>query len=74
MTEDAPRLPPRGEPALAATRNFSIDVYWGIADMQRFATLMNEIKSLVAPGFFLGDSLFTRGRNNSALEDLVIKR
>jgi O-methyltransferase len=30
---------------------------------------MSEAKTLVEPGFFLGDNIFTWGRNNSAFED-----
>ena len=48
---------------------FSTDTSWGISDPQKFSSLMNEAKKLVAHGFFLGDNLFTWCRNNSFLED-----
>ena len=58
-------------PALPMDRlqNFSTPVSWGISNPQRFYELMEEIKTLVSPGYYLGDNLFTWGRNNSAFED-----
>ena len=35
---------------------------------------MEEAKTLVGPGYFLGDNLFTWGRNNSALEDAPFRK
>lgn len=49
--------------------NFSTPVSWCISDPQRFQQLMDEAKTLVTGGYYLGDNLFTWGRNNSALED-----
>jgi hypothetical protein len=49
--------------------NFCSHKYWGVSDPARFFALMEEAKSLVSPGFFLGDNLFTWGRNNSLFED-----
>ncbi|BAL26207.1 TylF/MycF/NovP-related O-methyltransferase [Azoarcus sp. KH32C] len=51
------------------TVNFSSPLSWGISDPIKFSALMEEAKKLVAPGYYLGDNLFTWARNNSALED-----
>ena len=42
---------------------------WGISNPKRFKELMDEAASLVYPGFYLGDNMFTWMRNNSALDD-----
>ena len=52
---------------------FSTDTSWGISDPQKFSSLMNEAKKLIAQGFFLGDNLFTWCRNNSFLEDDIFR-
>tara|TARA_B100000767_G_scaffold269919_1_gene292642 strand:+ start:275 stop:1093 length:819 start_codon:yes stop_codon:yes gene_type:complete len=54
---------------------FSSHTYWGVQekDKEKFAKLMNEAQSLVQPGSFLGDNLFTWGRNNSPLEDVPFR-
>jgi len=62
-------LPKLGELSMNNTVNFSTNLSWGISDPARFAALMEEAKTLVAPGYYLGDNLFTWARNNSALED-----
>lgn len=49
--------------------NFSTLKSWGITDPVRFNALMEEAKSLVTPGYYLGDNFFTWGRNNSLFED-----
>ncbi len=49
--------------------NFNSRVSWGISDPERFNALLEEASKLVAPGFYLGDNLFTWCRNNSAFED-----
>lgn len=54
--------------------NFSTPVSWGISNPQRFHQLMDEAKTLVMGGYYLGDNLFTWGRNNSAFEDTVFTR
>lgn len=51
------------------TINFRSNTSWGISDPERFNALMEEASKLVAPGFYLGDNLFTWCRNNSAFED-----
>jgi len=51
------------------TINFSSQTSWGISDPARFHALLDEASKLVAPGFYLGDNLFTWCRNNSAFED-----
>ncbi len=61
-------------PALSPARaeliyNFDGQQSWGIRDPERFFALINEAKTLVEPGYYLGDNLFTWGRNNSLLDD-----
>lgn len=51
------------------TANFYCETSWGISDPARFHALLNEARKLVAPGYYLGDNLFTWCRNNSAFED-----
>ncbi|MDG2253094.1 MAG: TylF/MycF/NovP-related O-methyltransferase [Methylophilaceae bacterium] len=69
-------LPILPEISLDASMNFSTPVYWGVQDKDRkqFDKLMAEAKSLVTPGFFFGDNLFTWARNNSFLEDIPFKK
>lgn len=62
-------LPPLKELVLDKVINFSTPKSWGISDPVRFMALMEEAKSLVTPGYYLGDNLFTWGRNNSLFED-----
>jgi O-methyltransferase len=62
-------LPKLDEIPLDTVLNFSSDTYWGVTDPQRFRALLEEAKSLVLPGHYLGDNFFTWGRNNSPLED-----
>jgi len=64
-----PELPQLGPLALDQVINFCTHKYWGVSDPVRFHALMEEARSLVTPGFFLGDNLFTWGRNNSLFED-----
>lgn len=64
-----PGLPTLNPISLETVLQFSTHTYWGVSNPQRFAELMEEAKSLVGPGYFLGDNLFTWSRNNSALED-----
>lgn len=49
--------------------SFSIPVSWGITDPERFQRLMKEASSLVAPGVYFGDNLFTWMRNLSLFSD-----
>lgn len=51
------------------TLNFATDMSWGISDPERFHALLGEALTLVAPGYYMGDNLFTWCRNNSMLED-----
>jgi len=51
------------------TVNFATDTTWCISDPDRFHALLDEASKLVTPGFYLGDNLFTWGRNNSLFED-----
>ena len=61
-----PKLP---DLSLENVINFSSPTYWSCSDPERFGELMKEAISLVGPAYFLGDNLFTWGRNNSAFED-----
>ena len=63
---DLPKLPTLN---LEQIVNFYTPKSWGISDPARFNALMEEAKQLVTPGFYLGDNLFTWGRNNSLFED-----
>ena len=54
--------------------NFSSHKYWGVSDPVRFQALMDEARSLVSPGYFLGDNLFTWGRNNSLFDDEAFRK
>ena len=68
--EDIPvNLPQLGELRLDGVMNFSIHIYWGVNDPDRFRNLMEEAKGLALPGYYLGDNLFTWGRNNSLFDD-----
>jgi hypothetical protein len=72
MTRDKlnpPALPKLGDLSMDRVVNFASHKYWGVSDPDRFKALMDEACSLVSGGHFLGDNLFTWGRNNSALDD-----
>jgi predicted O-linked N-acetylglucosamine transferase (SPINDLY family) len=61
-------------PGLAAASpesvmNFASRASAGVNDPARFSALMSEATELVTPGYYLGDNLFTWGRNNSPLDD-----
>jgi len=66
-------LPKISELSLDKIIQLSSHTYWGISDPKRFRELMDEAMTLVGPGYFLGDNLFTWGRNNSALEDIPFR-
>lgn len=66
-------LPKLGTIELGQAVNFSSPKSWGISDPARFQALMEEAKSLVTPGYYLGDNLFTWGRNNSLFEDAAFR-
>jgi O-methyltransferase len=66
-------LPKLGAISAVQLINFSSPKSWGISDPERFQALMEEAKSLVTPGYYLGDNLFTRGRNNSLFEDAAFR-
>jgi O-methyltransferase len=72
--EEGKDLPKLGELSLSEISNFWTSQYWGVREPEKFAQLMGEIKQLVEPGYFLGDNLFTWGRNNSALEDRPFRK
>ncbi|WP_317204581.1 TylF/MycF/NovP-related O-methyltransferase [Janthinobacterium sp.] len=54
--------------------NFMVQTVWGLTDPARFYALMEEAKALVVPGTYLGDNLFTWGKNNSPFEDQAFVR
>jgi O-methyltransferase len=68
---ELPRLAPIKPDQLI---NFATPKSWGISDPARFNALMEEAKSLVTPGYYLGDNLFTWGRNNSLFEDVAFRQ
>ena len=63
------KLPPVPPLSMERGINFVSPISWGVKDPARFSVLMQEVLSLVSSSHFLGDNLFTWGRNNSALED-----
>lgn len=65
----APQLPQLDPLRMDAVVNFALHKYWGVSNPERFRQLMDEARSLVTSAHFLGDNLFTWGRNNSMLED-----
>ena len=62
-------LPPLSPARAELIFNFDGMTSWGIRDPARFQALLAEAKTLVEPGYYLGDNLFTWGRNNSFLDD-----
>ena len=72
--ENAVPLPGLGELSLDRISDFSAHLYWGVSDPARFHALLQEARSLVAPGFFLGDNMFLWGRNNSPLDDAKFRQ
>ena len=71
MSVDNPavQLPKLQEISIDRIANFATHGYWGVTDPERFKALMDEAKTLVMPGYYLGDNLFTWMRNNSLFED-----
>lgn len=67
-------LPKLGSISPVQLINFSTPKSWGISDPARFQALMEEAQSLVTPGYYLGDNLFTWGRNNSLFEDAAFRK
>jgi len=66
-------LPSRAAPDLHKLANFQMPTSWGITDPKRFFELMKEAATLVAPGVYFGDNLFTWCRNNSLFDDAVFR-
>jgi len=62
-------LPKLSPAEIGRVPNIKSHQSWGIKDPERFKKLMDEAVSLVLPGSYLGDNLFTWERNNSALND-----
>ncbi|MCB1995973.1 MAG: class I SAM-dependent methyltransferase [Burkholderiaceae bacterium] len=69
-----PELPRLDPLKMDQVLNFATHKYWGVSDVPRFAKLMDEARSLCASGHFLGDNLFTWGRNNSLFDDAPFRR
>ncbi len=67
-------LPQLGDLPLDSVINFSSHKYWGISDPARFFALMEEAKTLLSPGYYLGDNLLTWGRNNSLFHDELFRK
>lgn len=63
------QLPKLNELKMDQIINFSTPKSWGISNVPRFFELMEEVKTLVTPGYYFGDNLFTWGRNNSIFDD-----
>ena len=73
-TVDAgPTLPRLGELPADQVTNFVLHKYWGVSDPARFMALMEEARGLVSAGHYLGDNLFTWGRNNSLFGDAAFR-
>ncbi len=66
-----PQLTPITNPEII--NNFMVRTTWGLRDPQRFYALMDEALKLVEPGYYLGDNLFTWGKNNSPFEDAAFR-
>ncbi|WP_404300662.1 TylF/MycF/NovP-related O-methyltransferase [Alicycliphilus denitrificans] len=69
MPAALPPLPSLPDLPMDRLNNFATPVSWGITDPQRFQELMEELKTLFTPGYYMGDNLITWGRNLSAFED-----
>lgn len=68
---EIPKLKPL---SLTEIVNFSTEKSWGISDPVRFYQLLEEMKKLITPGYYIGDNLLTWGRNNSLFEDEVFRK
>jgi len=66
-------LPVLPAPQLTNVHCFALHKYWGVTDPERFRVLLDEATRLTTPGFFLGDNLFTWGRNNSLFDDVPFR-
>lgn len=71
--EKAVTLPQLGELPMDRFINFTDDLSWGISNPARFKELMDEARTLVSAGYYLGDNLFTWARNNSLFEDIPFR-
>lgn len=67
-------LPTLREPSATDVINFSTQMNWAVSDPARFSALMEELLTLVSPGYYLGDNLFTWCRNNSMFDDEAFKK
>lgn len=54
--------------------NLFAPMVWGLSDPVRFYGLMTEAVQYVVPGYYLGDNLFTWGKNNSLFDDIDFRR
>lgn len=67
-------LPPIKPLSMEEIVNFSTEKSWGISNPARFHELVEEMKTLIAPGYYIGDNLMTWGRNNSLFEDVPFRK
>lgn len=67
-------LPKNIPPKLDAVINFNNKSSWGIQNVPRFEELMKEVSTLVSPGIYFSDNLFTWGRNNSLNDDAAFQK
>ena len=58
-------LPKLGDISAQQLINFATPKHWGIKDPARLRALVEEAKSLVTPGRFLSDNLFSSRRCGS---------
>lgn len=72
-SEKAITLPQLDDLPMDRFINFSDDLSWGISNPARFKELMDEARRLIGPGSYLGDNLFTWGRNSSLFEDIPFR-
>ena len=67
-------LPKNVPPEFNRVGNFKTHQSWEVTNMPRFLELMEEVLTLVAPGFYFSDNLFTWCRNNSAADDAAFQK
>lgn len=67
MQKKLPQLPP--DLPMDKVLNFESNWIWGVSDVQRFKELINELKHLLEPGYYIGDHFISWVNNNSLFED-----
>lgn len=63
------RLPALGTPEPNKVRAYAMPVFWGARDSEAVARNLTAAAEQVEPGYYIGDNLFTWGRNMSMLDD-----